>query len=487
MAKRNSSGQNRQAQHPESGKSSRHDKRKRLDNPNPKRKKTKKAQVPLTMPIKELVAMMTSTLDVRIALRLTIICAGFLLANGRKTVSSWLEAAGVKDDWDRFYDCLISTGKQAQRIAKEIVKIILQQVPLNDGEPIRLALDDSPTSRFGRHVEGAGVHHNPTQGTADGKWLYGHSWVTLAWLAKHPSWGTIALPVLSKLYVRQVDIEKLKEKYDWNFRTKLELGVEMLSWLVDLLGELGVKAPLRLAVDGAYAKANFLKPLADLGVTVFSRLRCDACLFDVPPPRKEGQLGRPRIYGENRLNLKKRVGQRRAWKTVTYNCRGVEVTRQCKTFLATTRLTGSVIRVVIVKFDNGWAAYFCTDPNLDMVTILEMIGDRWAIEEHFHDAKEVHGAGQQQVRNLWSNIGCWNLVAWMCVLIDLSHWNSSDAEIVDRSTRSWDNPDRRASHADRKRLLSRKMLHQHFLTAMVPIPITRKIKTLINNVIKLAT
>ena len=41
-------------------------------------------------------------------------------------------------------------------------------------------MDDSPTARFGRHVEGAGVHHNPTAGPADGEWLYGHNWVALA-------------------------------------------------------------------------------------------------------------------------------------------------------------------------------------------------------------------------------------------------------------------------------------------------------------------
>ncbi len=40
---------------------------------------------------------------------------------------------------------------------------------------------------------------------------------------------------------------------------------------------------------------------------------------------------------------------------------------------------------------------------------LEAVAARWSIEEHFHDVKEVWGAGQQQVRNVWSNIGCWNL------------------------------------------------------------------------------
>jgi hypothetical protein len=35
--------------------------------------------------------------------------------------------------------------------------------------------------------------------------------------------------------------------------------------------------------------------------------------------------------------------------------------------------------------------------NVEM--ILKTISDRWAIEEYFHDVKEILGAGYQQVRN----------------------------------------------------------------------------------------
>ncbi|MGA2031960.1 MAG: hypothetical protein ABSG68_06880, partial [Thermoguttaceae bacterium] len=41
------------------------------------------------------------------------------------------------------------------------------------------AIDDSPTKRYGPKVEGADIHHNPTPGPADQKYLYGHIWVTL--------------------------------------------------------------------------------------------------------------------------------------------------------------------------------------------------------------------------------------------------------------------------------------------------------------------
>jgi len=48
MAKRKKQSKRPQAQHKPKSRSSQHDKRKRLDTPNPQRKKTAKAKVPLT-------------------------------------------------------------------------------------------------------------------------------------------------------------------------------------------------------------------------------------------------------------------------------------------------------------------------------------------------------------------------------------------------------------------------------------------------------
>ncbi len=47
-------------------------------------------------------AAMQSLVHARIGFRLPIVMAGALLARGRRTASSWFQAAGVKVDWDRF-------------------------------------------------------------------------------------------------------------------------------------------------------------------------------------------------------------------------------------------------------------------------------------------------------------------------------------------------------------------------------------------------
>jgi len=483
MAKRKRSSRRPQPQHNKQ-KESQHDKRERLDRPNPARRKTTNARVPLTGGMRTAVSVLQSVMDRRTAFRLAIIIAGMLLADDRRTASAWFAAGGVQDDWDRFYDCLKSVGRASGRLAVAVLGLVVQKLAPTLGERILLGMDDSPTCRYGRHVEGAGVHHNPTPGPADGEWLYGHNWVCLAWLATHPLWGVIALPLWSLMYIRKVDVPKLVAKHgSWDFRTKHQLGVALLTWFMQAIREYGVQAKVWLVVDGAYSARPFLLAVLAMEIVVVSRLRKDACLYDLPPQDSHGN----RIYGKNKVSLAKRAGHRQGWSTITYHCRGVEVTRQYKTFLATSRLVSSQIRVVIVRFEDGsWAPYFCTDTSVEVRDILEAVAARWAIEEHFHDVKEVWGAGQQQVRNVWSNIGCWNLNQWVYTLVELCCWDQDKSELTDRSDRSWDNPERRPSHADRRRTIAREMLRNPILAALPRTLNNPYFKTLLENIIRLA-
>ena len=108
--------------------------------------------------------------------------------------------------------------------------------------------------------------------------------------------------------------------------------------------------------------------------------------------------------------------------------------------------------------------------------ILKIVSERWSIEEQFHDVKEIWGAGQQQVRRLYSNIGCWHLCGWLYAMVELECWDRAPDEIVDRRDRTWDNPDRRPSNADRRRRIAREMLRNAFLHNLPSGPDQTKIR-----------
>ena len=432
-----------------------------------------------------LVAQLAQPLHARLAGRLLPLLLGMLFARGRRTAASWLRGGGLGRDYQPYYYFLGSLGRKTASVAALLLLRAVGRLAV--GDRLLLALDDTPTERYGPLVEGAGVHHNPTPGPAGRQFLYGHVWVTLAWVLRHPRWGALALPLRALLYVRRQQSALLATLYRLAFRTKLEMAAELVEWAAAWLDGLGKR--LWLVADGAYAKRPLLRRARAAGAVVVSRLRKDAALRSVPAPPRPGaprKRGRPPTYGPRALSLAKRAGHRRGWQTGVFRLYGREVSKTYKTFEATYRPAGGRIRVVLVKESDGWAAFFCTDPAATAAEILEAVADRAAIEQCFKDLKEVHGAGQQQLRHYWANVAAYHLNLWLHALVELWAWGRPAKELVDRSASPWDREERRPSHADRCKALRRQCLDGEIQEAASRGGLTRKMRSLMRRLVKLA-
>src|SRR6478736_1726689 len=193
---------------------------------------------------------MAGTLHARLSGRLLALLVGVLFARGRRTVSAWLRAAGLQDDYKNHYYFLGSLGCKINWVGTVLLNKVRTLVLAE--QRVLLALDDTPTARYGPQVEGAGLHHNPTPGPAAQQFVYGHVWVTLALVVRHGLWGTIGLPLWALLYVRRKDSALLQTLYKVRFRTKLELAAELVDWAAPWLKKLG--RAVWVVADGAYAK-----------------------------------------------------------------------------------------------------------------------------------------------------------------------------------------------------------------------------------------
>jgi hypothetical protein len=428
-------------------------------------------------------ARLATALDPRSGARLPALLLGLLLARGRRTCTSWFRTAGITDDFRRAYNVIGSCGRRAERMA---VRLLPTLDPLLEGDRLVVAFDDTPTQRYGPQVEGAGIHHNPTPGPAGEKFVYGHVWVTLAALARRPDRGAVALPLRSEMYVREKDIERLAPDRRVPFRTKLEMAAGLLDWLMTWRG--GRYKEVWAVVDGGYSKRPFLRAARQRGVVVVGRLPSNAALRGLPVPPPEGRRGRKPVYGKSKVVLRLRAGHLRGWGDVACWQYGRRVTKLVKTFLATWRPAGGAVRVVLVQedHDDNWRAYFCTKPDATAEEVLEAAAQRTALEQTFKDVKEVWGAGQQQVRNLHANVGCFNLNSWMYSAVEAWAWGRPEEELVDRADSPWDSEYRRPSHADKRKALRRELLRGEIEAVLAGRPDRQQFRDLAERLLRMA-
>ena len=57
-----------------------------------------------------------------------------------------------------------------------------------------------------------------------------------------------------------------------------------------------------------------------------------------------------------------------------------------------------------------------------MADILETIADRFSMEITFRECKQVVGAGQQQVRFIWANVGAIHICLWTFTMTEAWAW-----------------------------------------------------------------
>ena len=142
--------------------------------------------------------------------------------------------------------------------------------------------------------------------------------------------------------------------------------------------------------------------------------------------------------------------------------------------------------MVLVDEPRGCVAYFCTAPAATVADILETVADRFALETAFRDAKEVVGAGQQQVRFVWASVGSFHLCLWTVTMTEAWAWGRSDDRLVDRSASPWDDPTRRPSHADKRRAWRRELLGEEIRAVLRAGATEREIQDAAERLLSLA-
>ena len=347
------------------------------------------------------------------------VVAGWVHCLGRHTVTAVALASGglERRDVSSFHRFFARAQWSLDGVGLVMFRLVMAWQP--DGQPLRAALDDTLARKTGKCISLASMHHDPLLSPSAKRPFasFGHVWVILSiWVPLPGSQSRgVALPVLFRLFLgrrrggqadspsrrttggRQQAAQRAADRTP--YRTKLELGGEMVDLLAGWAGERQVV----VAMDSAYAGRALLEQ-RPANVAFVSRLRMDAALWTPPPARQPGQKGRPRRRGQRLPNPTAWAAARRTWHRLTLTLYGRAVTTQVctKTALWYVALRDQPVRIVIVRDPSGRRrdeAFFSTDVHASAAFILQTYASRWCLEVAFRDGKQHLGFedSQQQV------------------------------------------------------------------------------------------
>ena len=332
---------------------------------------------------------------------------GAILAPGSRTVSSALRAMGLEQE-KRFhrYHRVLSHASWSSLKASRVLLGLLVEMFVPEGDPLIVGIDETLERRYGRKISARGVYRDPVRSTHENfvkssglRWVCVMLLVEIPWAAR--VW---ALPFLSAL----APSERYAAKRGKRHKKITEWAWQMLLVLRRWYPELEIVA----VADRAYASLKLLDRCRKLTnpVTFITRLRLDAALYDPAPPRRPGQIGRPRLKGERLPNLSAVAEDpKTAWKPTTlanwYGSgeRMVEIATATAVWYST-GLFAVPVRWVLVRDPEGGfktQALLCTDLEADPEKILSWFEMRWQLEVTFQEVRRHLGFETQRQ---WSEL-----------------------------------------------------------------------------------
>jgi hypothetical protein len=336
-----------------------------------------------------------------------VLLAGAILAPGRRTVSAALRVIGLgqTEQFQRYHRVLsraVWSGREASRVLLgSLVKIFVPSGPLVIG------VDETLERRWGKKIAAKGIYRDPVRSTNE-RFVKasGLRWVCLMLLVPVPWAGRVwALPFLSILapserYAAQRG-KRHKKLTDWARQALL------------LVRRWWPEREIVAVADAGYASLRLLRSCRRFlpkPVTFVTRLRLDAALYDPAPPRRAGQLGRPRLKGERLPNLSVVAEDpSTSWTPTTVDDwygggeRTVEVASATAVWYST-GLPAVPIRWVLVRDPQGefaTQALLCTDLGARPEQIVGWFVLRWQMETTFQEARRHLGVETQRQ---WSEL-----------------------------------------------------------------------------------
>src|SRR6266498_5420484 len=234
-----------------------------------------------------------------------ILFTGAILSPAERTVTAALRVMGLSGEKHfQNYHRVLNRAVWSSLEASRILLGLLIQAFARSG-PVILGLDDTIERRRGAQIKAKGIYRDPVRSShSHFVKASGLRWLSLMLLAPIP-WAqrVWALPFLTVL----APSERYHQEREMAHKTLTDHARQMIVQVRRWLPE----RQIVVAADSSYAVLELLAAAAALPqpVTIVTRLRLDAALYEPAPPREPGKKGAPRKKGERQPSLAERLSE----------------------------------------------------------------------------------------------------------------------------------------------------------------------------------
>jgi hypothetical protein len=333
-----------------------------------------------------------------------VLLTGAILAIGKRTVTACLRIMGKSDDphFQNYHRVLNRAKWSALALSRVLLKLLIKTFAPKG--TLLFGIDGTLERRRGDKISAKGVYHDPLRSSkshfvkASGlRWLSCMLLVKIPWAAA--VWALPFLTVLcpsARYYAKRGRQAQTLNERAW------QLIQLVARWLPD--------RPLVFVADSSFAAIKLLKLVSEAPtVSLITRLRLDAALYDPPPSHRPGQKGRPRVKGDRRPSLKQILTDpKTVWtKLETKDWYGegkrtVEVCTQTALWWSRSHNSRVAIRWVLIRDPLGEfepQALLSTKLSHTPLQILTWFIRRWRLEVTFEESKAHLGIETQRQWN----------------------------------------------------------------------------------------
>ena len=324
--------------------------------------------------------------------------AGAILAPGKRTVTAALRVCGLGADqhfqnYHRILNRAVWSSLEASRILLSLLVAAFAPAGV-----LVMGLDDTIERRRGEQIKAKGIYRDPVRSSRSHfVKASGLRWLSLMLLVEIPWAGRRwALPFLTVL----CPSERYYKECGRTAQKLTERACQMLLVVKRWLPEREVV----VVGDSSFAALELLAAVRG-AVTIITRLRLDAALYEPAPQRVAGQRGRPRKKGARLPTLKQVVDDpQTTWQRVTVKGWYAEAERTVEiasstcvwyhTGLPVVPIRWALVRDPARKFEPQ--AFLCTNVEAEAVQVLEWFVQRWRVEVTFEEARAHLGIETQR-------------------------------------------------------------------------------------------